>query len=189
MVYLLLGLVLFLGIHLIRVLVPDMRINTIAKIGEGSWKGIYSLVSIIGIVFISLGFTDVKLGYDELYDPPSFLKHIAMLLILISFILMAAGSLKAGYIKVAVNHPMLVAVKTWAFSHLLVNGDMASVLLFGSLLIWAVITLISTKRRGGRPPEASSYMPDIISVVIGSVVFFIFAYYLHPWLIGVSVFA
>jgi len=131
----------------------------------------------------------VKLDYPELYDPPTFLKHIAMLLILISFIIMISGNLKTGYIKAKLKHPMLITVKIWAFAHLLVNGDMASVILFGTFLIWAVFTLISVKKRGGAPPVASSFIPDVISIVIGGAIFVIFALYLHPWLIGVSVIA
>jgi len=189
MTYLILGLVLFISIHLTRILAPQLRDGAIAKMGDGPWKGVYSIISILGIYVMTLGFGSVKLDYPELYDPPAFLKHIMMLLVLISFILMAAGNLKAGYIQAKVKHPMLIAFKTWAFAHLLVNGDMASVILFGSLLAWAVFTLIAVKKRGGEPPVATSFMPDIISVVIGVVAWFVFAVYLHPWLIGVSIFA
>lgn len=189
MTYLILGLVLFIGIHMSRIVTPQIRDGAIAKMGEGPWKGIYSLISILGIYVITLGFTDVKLDYDDLYDPPSFLKHIAMLLILISFIMMISGNLKTGYIKAKLKHPMLIAIKTWAFAHLLVNGDFASVILFGSLIAWAVVTLIAVKKRGGTPPVATSYIPDVISVVIGGVVFVLFALYIHSWLIGVSVIA
>jgi len=189
MAYLILGLILFIGIHFTRILVPQIRESAIVKIGEGPWKGVYTVISILGIYLMVPGFPDVKLNYAELYDPPSFLKHIAMLLILISFILMAAGNLKSGYIKAKIKHPMLIAVKTWAFAHLLVNGDMASVILFASIIGWAVFSLISIKKRGGQPPVASSYVPDIIATAIGVIAFVIFAFYLHPWLIGVSVIA
>lgn len=187
MAILILGLVIFLGVHSVRIFAPAWRDARIASMGEGRWKGIYSLVSLVGLVVLIWGYALARPLAPVLYVTPFWMVHLQLLLMALSFICLAASQLPAGRIKPMLKHPMLVGVKLWAFGHLLVNGDLASVLLFGTFLAWAVIDRISAKRRNAPIPAPGPVSNDILAVVIGLVVYGLFIWKLHEWLIGVPV--
>ena len=191
MTLLVLGLVVFLGMHAFS-MARGARANLIARIGEGPYKGLYSLVSLIGIVLIAVGFGRYRAdGYIPVWDPPVWTRHLALLLVWIAFVCFVAAYLP-GQIKRRLKHPMLAGVKIWAFAHLLANGDLGSILLFGSILIWAVLARIGAKRRdvaaqhGGTAPPAG-LRNDVLALAISTVAYGIFVVWLHPWLIGVPV--
>jgi uncharacterized membrane protein len=188
---LVLGLVVFLGMHAFS-MARGARANLIARIGEGPYKGLYSLISLIGIVLIAVGFGRYRAdGYIPVWDPPVWTRHLALLLVWVAFVCFVAAYLP-GQIKRRLKHPMLAGVKIWAFAHLLANGDLGSILLFGSILIWAVLARIGAKRRdvaaqhGGTAPPAG-LRNDVLALAIGTVAYGIFVVWLHPWLIGVPV--
>ncbi|MCW0001647.1 NnrU family protein [Pararhizobium sp. YC-54] len=190
MALLVLGIVVFLGMHLVRVVAPGFRASIIERQGKGTWMGLYAVISLIGLGLIIYGFGEARATTGMLYNPPVFLKHIALLLMLIAFICLAAGFLPAGRIAVAVKHPQILSIKIWALAHLLANGETSSVLLFGSFLAWAVVMRISLKRRQ-RAGElvlpvfrSSSY--DLLAVVIGVVAYGLFIWKLHELLIGAA---
>ncbi len=189
MVYLILGLVIFLGIHCLP-MVPARHGAIKARLGDGPYRGLYSVVAAAGLVLIVYGFGAARAaGPVQLYEPPFWLRHLTMLLMLPVFVFLVAAYFP-GRIKAALKHPMLAAVKIWALAHLLANGDLASVLLFGGFLVWAVADRISLKRRG---PSAVPAVPgpagrnDAIAVVGGLVLYGLFVWKLHGWLIGVPV--
>ncbi|ACP26134.1 putative transmembrane protein [Sinorhizobium fredii NGR234] len=185
-----LGIVIFLGMHLVRVVAPDIRAGFIKSRGKGAWMGLYALVSLVGLCLIIYGFGQARGETGMLYDPPVFLRHIALLLMLFAFVFLAAGFLPSGRIAVAVKHPQILSIKIWALAHLLANGETSSVLLFGSFLAWAVILRISLKRRerAGETvlPVFKSAQNDILAIVIGLVAYVLFIWKLHDWLIGVA---
>ena len=188
MVLLLLGRALFLGVHLFTTL-RQARAAAIGRWGEGSYKGLYSLVSAVGLVLIVIGFGSYRsTGYIQIWHPPYSLLHpVALALSWFAFVALSATYAPASRIKYILRHPMLVAVKAWALSHLLVNGDLGSMLLFGSLLAWAIYDRIADKRRGevGSAAVASFGRNDAIVVVIGTVAFFVLMW-LHDSIIGVA---
>ena len=184
---LILGLVLFLGIHSVSIVAPAWRDRQLALRGEGAWKGIYSIVALIGFVVLIYGYGLARQSPVVLYTPPTALRHLALLLMLPFFPLLFATYLP-GRIKRAVKHPMLVAVKLWAVAHLISNGTLHDVLL-GSFLAWAVFDRIAVKRRAvphqvpGAPPSA---MNDGVAIVGGLVAYAVFVMWAHRWLMGVS---
>ena len=186
MLYLVLGLAIFFAIHLVRMLAPEWRNARLASMGENKWKGIYSLISLLSLVLIVWGFGQARIGATQLFTPPSWGAHVALLLMAIAFILMMAANLPTGRIKQALKHPFLVSIKLWAFAHLLANGDLASAVLFGSFLAYAVWNRISVKRRGGANPVANSSSSDLIAVVSGLAIWAGFVYWGHEWLFGVN---
>jgi uncharacterized membrane protein len=183
---LILGLLLFLGIHSVSIVAPAWRDAQVARLGEGPWKGIYSLLSIAGFVLLVYGYGLARQSPVVLYTPPQGLRHVAALLMLPVFPLLFAAYLP-GRIKAALKHPFLVAVKLWAVAHLLANGTLADVLLFGGFLAWAVADRISLKRRPARPVPGAPPRPvnDAIAVIAGLVVYALFVWRGHQWLIGV----
>jgi uncharacterized membrane protein len=190
MLKLITGLVIFLGVHSIRILAPGWRDRMVERLGAGPWKGLYSVASIVGFIMIIGGYAAARVAPDPvvLYQPPFWLRHVMMLLMLPVFPLLVAAYLP-GRIKAAVKHPMLTATKAWALSHLLVNGMLHDVLLFGGFLAWAVIDRISA---GKRPQSAAatatpSIRNDVIAVVLGLVLYAAFAFWAHPRWIGVPV--
>jgi len=186
---LILGLVLFLGIHVFTTLRAP-RAAVIGRLGEGPYKGLYSLVAAVGLVLIVWGFSRYRsAGYIQIWNPPFSIFHpIALVLLWLALVALTATYAPPSRIKSILRHPMLVAVKLWALSHLLVNGDLGSLLLFGSLLAWAVYDRIAVKRRGdmGASPVAGFANGDMIAIAVGTVAF-IAMFFLHPWLIGVSI--
>lgn len=181
------GLVLFLGVHTLTTL-RETRATAIGKLGEGPYKGLYSLVSAAGLVLIVWGFGRYRsAGYIAVWDPPSWLHPIALVLMWFAFVALVATYTPAGKIKGLLRHPMLVAVKAWALAHLLVNGDLGSLILFGAVLAWAVYDRIAVKRRGdsGAPPSGFT-AGDALSLIVGSALY-LAMFWSHPWLIGVPV--
>ena len=188
---LILGVVLFVGIHLIRIVAPGIRNAGIAKLSDNGWKTLYTVVAIAGVYLMSKGYGIYRAeGSPIVYDPPLWMGHITILLMALSFIFIVAGNLPmTGHIKARLKHPMLIGVKTWAVAHLLINGDVASLILFGSLLGWAIISVIAIKKRGEQPLVATSIKADIIAVIVGIILWLVFAMWIHTWLIGVSAIA
>jgi uncharacterized membrane protein len=188
MVQLLLGIVLFFGMHSASILALPMRDRIAAK-SELGWKVVYAVVSLAGIVLMVKGYSELRLNPTVLYVPPVWLRHVAALLMLPAFAFFIAPYFP-GRIKTALKHPQLVAVKIWAVAHLLVNGTLADVLLFGSFLVWAVVDRTSLKRRPARalPGAPESGANDVIVVVVGLGLYVVFALWLHGPLIGVRPF-
>ncbi len=188
MAYLIAGLVVFFGAHLYsafrsREAGTDVR----QKLGYGPYMGLYSLVSLIGLGLIIYGFGQARPS-SIIYSPPVWGRHINMLLMVFSMVLIVASNLPTGYIKKATKHPMLVSVKLWALGHLLANGELNALLLFGAFLAFAVIDRIAVKKRGDLGPDgAVSLTWDIASVVIGLAAYAAILMYLHPILFGVHV--
>jgi len=187
MLYLILGLVVFLGMHSVEIFSRTLRADVIAGMGERAWKGLYTLVSIAGFVLIIWGYGQARQDPVLLYAPPVWMRHLSALIMLPVFPLLLAAYMP-GRIKAALKHPMLAAVKFWALAHLLANGMLADVLLFGSFLAWAVADRISFKRRVTRPiPSAPpSKANDVIAVVAGLAIYVVFVMWLHVRLFGVS---
>jgi uncharacterized membrane protein len=188
MIYLITGLVLFLGAHL-AIIFRGFRTKIIAKIGDKGWRVGISLCTLIGLVLIAYGFSQYRAGgYVRLYEPPLFLRHLALILNLPVFVLLASAYLP-GYIKATIKHPMLAAVKLWALAHLCANGDLGSVILFGSILAWAVIARIAVKKREMAeppPPRSGPLRNDLIAILIGLTAYILVLDWLHAILIGVQ---
>ena len=188
MILFIVGLVLFLGIHSVSIVARGWRDAQIAQRGEGAWKGIYSVVSLIGFGLLIYGYGIARQSPLVLYTPPTMLRHVALLLMLPVFPLLLAAYLP-GRIQRAAKHPMLLAVKFWATAHLLANGTLVDVLLFGGFLAWAVLDRIAVKRRAvpsavpGAPPSSAN---DVIAVVGGLAIYGVFLVWVHAWLIGVA---
>jgi uncharacterized membrane protein len=188
MALLIVGLVLFLGVHSVAIISPALRARTIHRLGEGAWKGLYALASLVGFVLICYGFVLARQAPVILYSPPIWLRHAALILMLPVFPLALAAYLP-GRIKTAAKHPLLAAVKFWAFAHLLANGMLADVLLFGGFLAWAVADRISLKRRS--TPQGLRTAPpgpwnDVIAVVLGLAIYALLIGWAHVRLFGVS---
>jgi len=185
MLQLLIGIVLFFGVHSASIVALPLR-DSIAARSENGWKGFYAIASIVGVVLMVRGYADLRETPTYLYVAPYWLRHVAALLLLPVFVFFVAPYFP-GRIKRALKHPQLAAVKLWAFAHLLVNGTLADVLLFGSFLVWAIADRISLKKRPARPlpgaPESAAN--DIIAVVLGLVLYFGFVLWAHEWLFGV----
>jgi len=186
---LILGLVLFLGIHSLRVFADGWRKRQIARLGEKKWKGLFALVSLVGFVLICWGFALARHHPVLLYTPLPWLVRLNALFTLVAFVLFIAGRAPRNGIKARLHHPQLLAVKTWAFGHLLATGMLHDVVLFGAFLLWAVVLFAASRRRDRR--EGTAYPPGTakntaITVVIGVVAWAIFAFWLHALLIGVK---
>jgi uncharacterized membrane protein len=185
---LILGLVIFIANH-VFVTFRDARARAIARLGIGGYRALFSIVSIVGLVLIIYGYGHYRVNPIEVWSPPAFMRHITIGLMLIAVILLIAYFVPS-HIKAKAKHPMLAAVKTWALAHLLSNGDLGSILLFGSFLAWGVYARIAAKRRGdlGATTAPSGWVNDAIVVVLGIVVFLALGYVFHPVVIGVPVF-
>jgi uncharacterized membrane protein len=184
-----LGLALFLGIHTLPAH-RELRGRVIAAMGEGGYKLVYALIALLGIALIAWGFAHYRAtGWIDIWNPPKALKHITLALMLPAVILVVAAFLR-GHIYTSLKHPMLAGVKLWAAAHLLANGDLGSIILFGSFLGWAVFDRISLKRRsdaGGPPIPVGGWGNDVIAVAVGIVVYLALAFAFHPVVIGVPV--
>ncbi|MCE2989067.1 MAG: NnrU family protein [Nitrosomonadaceae bacterium] len=189
---LLVGLVLFLGIHSARIFADDARSRFIAARGELAWKGVYALLSIAGFVLLVYGYAEARTAPITLWQPPVWTRHVAALLTLPAFIMLAAAYIPSNGIKARLKHPMLLGTKTWALAHLLSNGSLADVLLFGGFLVWAVLCFRACRQRDratGKVYESRGAVRTVGAVAIGVVAWFVFAMYLHAALIGVAPFA
>jgi uncharacterized membrane protein len=185
-----LGLVLFLGVHTLTTQ-RKLRARLVASMGEGGYKIGYALVSVAGLVLIVWGFAHYRAtGMWGVWTPPTALKHVTVALMLPAVILVVAAYIR-GRIYTAVKHPMLTGVKLWAAAHLIANGDLGSIILFGSFLAWAVFDRISLKRRAdpGAPPiPVGGPANDLIAVAVGIVAYLALGFAFHPVVIGVPVF-
>jgi uncharacterized membrane protein len=185
--YLILGLVAFLGVHSVSIVAPGWRDATAARMGERAWKGVYSLISIASFVLLIWGYGLARMEPVALYTPPPALRWASVALMLPAFPLLFAAYFP-GRISAALKHPMLAAVKFWALAHLLSNGMLADVLLFGGFLVWAVADRISFKRRRQRFIRTAPPRPwnDVVAVVAGLAVYALFVFWLHVRWFGVS---
>ena len=191
MTLLILGLLIFLGSHSVRIFAEPWRGARIAAMGLNAWKGVYSIVSIAGFVLIVWGYGVARGAPVILYSPPVWTKHVAALLTIPAFILLAAAYVPGTRIKRAVGHPMIAGVKAWAFAHLLANGTLADVVLFGAFLVWAIVDYIAARRRdraAGTVYVVGPITRDVTAVVVGLVAWAAFAFWLHAVLIGVRPF-
>ena len=206
MLILIAGLALFLGAHSARIVAEEARQRFIAARGENAWKGLYSIVSLVGIVLIVIGYRAAP--EIILWVPPAGLRHVTLLLTAIAFVLLAAAYVPGNRLRTAVGHPMVLGVKVWAFAHLLANGTLASVVLFGAFLAWAVADYVASRRRDRRAgvapgetlvagaagggggavarPATGGIGASVATLVIGLVAWVAFVGWLHLWLIGVS---
>ena len=186
---LILGLVLFLGAHSVSIVAPAWRDAMAARFGEWGWKALYAAVAIVGFVLIVQGYSAARLNPVVVWVPPAAMRHVAALLMLPVFVLLLSAYLP-GRIRAAAKHPMLLATKFWALAHLLANGMLADIVLFGALLAWAVADRISLKRRVARPiPGApASKLNDVIAVVGGLALYGLVAMVLHVRWFGVAPF-
>jgi uncharacterized membrane protein len=184
------GLVLFLGGHAF-VPVRKARAALIGRIGEGPYKGLFALVSLVGLALIVYGFAAYREeGLIPIWQPPSWTRHLTDLLVWPATILVTAAYIRGAIYK-KLKHPMLAGVKLWAAAHLLANGDLGGIILFGSILAWAVYDRITLKRRSdpGAPPiPAGGATNDVIAVVVGTVAYLLLGFYFHPYVIGLTVF-
>ena len=191
MLVLILGLVLFLGTHSVRIFAEPWRSRTLARVGEARWKGVYAVVSLVGFVLLVWGYGLARQQPVLLWTPPVAMRHIAALLTLLSFVLLAAAYVPGNGLKAKLHHPMVLGVKVWAFAHLLANGTLADLLLFGSFLVWAALNFRAA--RGRDRAAGVAYPPGraaatAITVVVGVVAWVVFAFWAHGALIGVRPF-
>lgn len=184
------GLAMFLGVH-VFITRRTARAALIARIGEGPYKGLFSLISAAGFILIIVGFGLYRrTGWIDVWTPPAWTRHVAIVLVWLAFICITAAYVP-GDIKRRLQHPMLVGVKLWAVAHLLANGDPGSIVLFGSVLGWAVFDRVSLKHRadpGGLAIPVGGRKNDAIAILIGTILFAAFGYVFHPLWIGVPVF-
>lgn len=188
MALLIAGLIVFLGVHSVRIFADDWRTTQIARTGPTVWKGGYSLISLIGLVLIVYGYGLARQTPIVLYTVPAWTRHVAALLTLVAFVLIAAAYVPKTRIKAKIRHPMVAGVKVWAFAHLLANDSLADVILFGSFLMWAILNYSAALRRdrAANVVYASGSMSrDFAAVAIGGVAWLLFTFWLHGWLIGV----
>jgi uncharacterized membrane protein len=180
------GLIVFFAVHSVSIVADPWRNEMAERLGENAWKGIFAVISLVGLVLIVWGYGDARGEPVLLYTLPTWTRHLALLLLIPVFPLFVSTYFP-GRIKDAVKHPTLVATKLWALAHLLANGMLADVLLFGAFLAWAVLDRISLKRRVPRavPSTPPSLKNDVISVVLGLTLYVTFAMWIHEWLVGV----
>ena len=191
MTYLILGLIIFLGLHSVRIVADDWRTQTRARMGERPWKVLYSVLSLLGFGLMVWGFGLARQQPVQLWSPPTGMRHLASLLTLMAFVLLVAAYVPGNFIKARVHHPMVLAVKVWALAHLVANGNLAHEVLFGSLLVWAILAFTSARRRDRR--LATRYPGGTagatgITVAVGVGTWIAFALWLHGLLIGVRPF-
>jgi uncharacterized membrane protein len=188
MTYLVLGLIVFLGVHSVRIVADGWRTQMLQKVGEAAYKGTYTVFSLLGFGLIIWGFGVARESPVQLWAPPVALRHLALLLTLVAFIFLAAAYVPRNGIKARFHHPMVLGVKTWALAHLLVNGNVAHVVLFGSFLAWAVVNFIAARKRDraqGASYLAGTSKATVLAVVTGVGGWVLFTYWLHGMLIGI----
>ena len=186
---LILGLVLFLGVHSVRIVADGWRTRMRERLGEGRWKGLYSLLSFAGLIFIVWGYGLARQDPVLLWSPPVAMRHAASLLTLAAFILLVAAYVPRNAFKARLHHPMVLSVKVWALAHLLSNGNLADVLLFGGFLLWAVLDFRAARLRDraqGTAYPSGTLAGTAMTVVLGLVAWAAFAFWGHALLIGIS---
>lgn len=187
MIVLLLGVFIFLSVHSISIVKPEWRKNMVARLGVGRWKGFYSTIAGIGLVLIFIGYAEARQQPHFLYTSPAWLRHLALLVLLPVFPLIFSAYLP-GRIQSACRHPMLLATLMWSCAHLMVNGAIADLVLFGSFFVWAGCDLISLRNRVSNPvPQISlGHNNDLIAVTAGLLSYFVVVFWVHFWVIGVK---
>lgn len=185
------GLVIFLGVHSVRMLAEGWRTRVRARLGEGAWKGLYSLVSLVGLALVVWGFDLAREHPVMLWVPPTGMRHAASLLTLLAFVLLAAAYVPGNAIKARLHHPMVLGVKAWGLAHLLATGMLMHLVLFGAFLIWAVANFSLSRRRDRRdgvryPPGRT--VATAVTCVLGVAAWAVFAFGLHGVLIGIKPF-
>jgi len=186
---LILGLLIFLGVHSLRMFADEWRTRQIARFGEKPWKGLFTLASLLGFVLLCWGFGLARAQPVLLYTPPLALRHLNALFTLLAFVLLAAAYVPRNHLKAWFGHPMLLGVKVWAFGHLLATGMLRDVVLFGAFLLWAAVLFVVSRRRDRRTGTVypgGTLGGDVATVIIGVVAWAIFMLWLHLWLIGVN---
>lgn len=190
MTLMIIGLLLFLGVHSVRIVADDFRSAQIARVGPLAWKGLYTVASLVGFALIVWGYGLARQQPVVLWPSPAWLRHVAALLMLVSFVLLVAAYVPGNGIKARLQHPMVLGVKVWALAHLLANNTLADLLLFGSFLVWAVLSFRAAKARdraAGVQRSAGSGARTAITVAVGVAAWAAFAFIAHRPLIGVSV--
>ena len=185
------GLVAFLGLHSLRIVAAGWRTRQMERLGEGPWKGIYSLLSIAAFVLLIWGFGEARQQPQLLYVPPMWLRHANALFTLIAFVLVAAAYVPRNHLKAALGHPMYAGIKIWALGHLLATGMLHDIVLFGAFLIWAVAGFIVSRRRdrnAGVTYARGTVVGDLLTFAIGIAIWAAFAFFLHARWIGVTPF-
>lgn len=182
---LILGLVVFLGLHSVRIVAEDWRAAQIRRLGEPAWKGIYSVASLLGLGLIIWGFGEARLTPTVLWNAPVWARHLAALLMLVSFVLLVAAYVPGNALKARLQHPMVLGVKVWALAHLLANNTLADLLLFVSFLVWAVLDFRSARRRPAAAPAPAALGPTVVTLVVGTLAWAAMAFWAHAWLFGV----
>lgn len=188
---LIVGLILFLGVHSVRIVAEPWRRATIAHIGEGAWKGVYSLLSAAGLALIVFGYAQARTEPVALWDPPLAMRHLASLLTLAAFVLLAAAYVPGNQIRSRLHHPMVLGVKSWALAHLLANGTLADLLLFGGFLLWAVADFRAARARDradGTVYLAGHAGRTAVALALGVAGWAVFAFWAHAALFGVRPF-
>ena len=185
---LILGLVIFLGVHSTRIVAEGWRRTMIRRLGAGTWKGLYALVSLVGLGLVVWGFSVAREQPYQLWAPPYFLRHVMWLLTMVAFILLAAVYVPRNAIKARLHHPMVLAVIFWALGHLLVNGNVAHVVLFGSFLVWAALSFRAARARDRVAMilyPAGTVSGTITTVLVGALAWAVVAFWAHGLLIGI----
>ena len=185
MIELVAGLVLFLGMHSVQIIAPGVRRAMLARLGEGGWKGLYTLISLAGIVLVARGYAATR-GDDPLYALPGGLRHVTFLLVWLGFILVIAGNWPANHIRRALGHPMVAGVGLWALGHLLVRATPGALVMFGAFVVWALIAFVSLRQRGPAGGAAPRVINTVLVLVVGTLLAGLFAHFLHLRWIGVS---
>jgi uncharacterized membrane protein len=189
MTVLILGLLIFLGAHSIRIFAEDWREARIARMGEKRWKSTYSIASVVGLVLIIWGYAIARREPVMLWSPPVWAPHLAAVLTLVAFILFPAANMPGNHFKSLLKHPMVIGVALWAFAHLLANGTLNALVLFGAFLVWALADFAAARRRDRVEhivyPDGT-LSRDVMPVVAGVIAWVVFAFLLHGWLIGVK---
>jgi uncharacterized membrane protein len=189
MTLLLLGIVVFFSVHSVRIVAEDWRTRQIAARGVRVWRGLYSLASAIGIVMLAAGYARTRKAPVDIWNPPEELFAITSALVLVSFVLIAAAYVPRTRIKARLRHPMTAGVMVWAFAHLLSNGTLGDIVMFGSFLVWGVFAYIEAQRRdrlAGTTYQVGPPAKDALAIVFGGAAWFLFGYFLHGPLIGVQ---
>jgi uncharacterized membrane protein len=189
---LILGLLMFLGMHSARIVAEGWRTQVIAQRGPGAWKGLYTVVSLAGFGLIIWGYGQARLEPVVLWASPVWTRHLAALLVLVALVLLAAAQIPGNSIKARLHHPMVLGVKVWALAHLLANNTLADLLLFGSFLVWAVLDFRSSRQRdraAGTVYPPGRMGPTLVVVAVGVGLWAAFAFGLHAMLFGVRPFS
>ena len=187
--YLVLGLGIFAGVHLFSMLLPTHRNTLMERLGEGAYKGFYSLVSLLGLAFIIWGYWTLSIGPEAAefaYTPFAPMRHVTMLFVLLAFICIGASHGK-GHLKLWLRNPMSIGIVLWSIGHLLSNGHFYDVLIFGMFLLLAVFDIFLSSARGKRPDYEPRLRSDVIAVIVGVALYAVFLFGFHPYVLHLPI--